>query len=209
MNLTLSFDDIKDVVKQKGYQWWQGKNNLFLYGIRSRSLLVNLWNDVLGVCYIDHFGNKINLMHQGTTKPGLNWLKEKKGNPNGTAILIPGQYRRSLKLGMHNGYVALQQAGPGVFDVWRDNNQDGRFDYQGAVYKDVTGLNMHAESLLTNADKVGWYSAGCQVRAFDHEHFMVMSLCSLYAQQYNNPFLSYTLLEERDFLPKFADVKVP
>lgn len=209
MNLKLSFDDVKTVVQQKGYTWWEGEYNPFLYAIRSRSLLVDLWNDVLGVCYIDKFGNKINLMHKGSTKPGLNWLKDKMGHVNGTAILPPGQYRKCWEIGKHNGYPALCQLGSGVFEVWRDNDKDGRFDFQGPKYTDVTGLNMHAESLLVDSDKVGWYSAGCQVRAFDKEHFMVMNVCELSIAYYGK-FFSYTLLEERDFLPLFtSDVKLP
>ena len=204
MNLQLSFNDIKRVVQGKeGFTWWEGPQNVFLYGIRSRSLIVDLWNDVLGVCYIDDFGNKINLMHKGSTKPGLNWLKDKMGNVNGTAILQPGQYRRCFKLGTHNGYVGLVQAEPGIFKVWRDDNKDGRFDYQGPTFTDVTGLNMHTESLINDSDRVGLYSAGCQVRAYDKEHFMTMNLCERSVALYKGN-LSYTLLEERDFLPSLS-----
>lgn len=208
MNLKLTFDNVKTVVQEKGHSWWEGEYNVFLYGIRSRSLLVDLWNDVLGVCYIDKFGNKINLMHKGSTKPGLNWLKQKKGNINGTAIVQPGQYRGCWVIGDHSGYPALVQSRLGVFKVWRDNNQDGKFDFQGPTYTDVTGLNMHTESLQTDIEKVGPYSAGCQVRAFDKEHFMVVNVCKLSNELYKGP-MSYTLLEERDFLPLFADVKIP
>jgi hypothetical protein len=198
MNFKLSFDDIKKVVQHKHYDWWEGPYNVFLYGIRSRSVAVDLWNDVLGICYIDHFGNKINLMHKGSTKPGLYWLKKKKGNINGTAILPPGQYRSCWKIGNHKAYTALVQKG-NPFKVWRDNNEDGRFDYQGTLYTDVTGLNMHTESLERDIDRVGPYSAGCQVRAFDKEHFAMMSIIELSKNLYGDGF-SYTLLEERDFM---------
>ena len=209
MNLKLSFDDVKNVVEQKGHTWWEGEYDPFLYAIRSRSLLVNLWNDILGICYIDKFGNKINLMHHGSTKPGLNWLKEKTGNVNGTAILQPGQYRRCWTIGTHSGYPALIQSRLGAFNVWRDNNKDGRFDFQGPTYTDATGLNMHTESLIHDTDKVGLYSAGCQVREFDKEHFITMNILLLSIDKYGDDF-SYTLMEERDFLPQFvADVKTP
>lgn len=199
MNLKLSFDGIKKVTISKGYNWWEGEYNPFLYAVRSRSLIVDLWNDILGVCYIDKFGNRINLMHKGSTKPGLNWLKDKTGNVNGTAILPPGQYRKCWTIGEHNGYPALCQAAPGVFQVWRDNDKDGRFDFQGPLYNDVSGLNMHTESLLKDTERVGWYSAGCQVRAFDKEHFMVMNILGMSVPSWG-PLFSYTLLEERDFL---------
>lgn len=208
MNLKLTFDDIKKVTRQKGYTWWEGEYDVFNYGIRSRSLVTNLWNDILGVCYIDKFGNKINLMHSGSTKPGLNWLKDKTGNVNGTAILQPGQWRKCFVIGKHNGYISLVQAAPGVFPVWRDNNKDGRFDFQGPTYWDVTVLNMHTESLIRETDKVGLYSAGCQVREFDREHMMVMAINELSVVMYGDG-ISYTLFEERDFLPIFSDVKIP
>lgn len=213
MELKLSYDDIKKVVLAKGFKWVDDEKSVFLYGIRSRSLIVDLWNDVLGVCYIDDFGNKVNIMHKASTKPGLNWLKDKTMNVHGTSILQPGQFKDCWILGQHKGsgvippYLALVQVGPGVFKCWRDGNKDGRFDFQGSTYVDVTGLNMHTESMSHDSEKVGDYSAGCQVRAYDKEHFMVMNLLQ---KEYNrklgekikNPdVFSYTLLEERDFMP--------
>lgn len=122
------------------------------------------------------------------------------GNINGTAILIPDFYPACWKLGEHKGqYEALVQAGTGVFKVWRDDDKDGRFDYSGKVYDDVGGLNSHTESLLNETEKVGAYSAGCQVREFnqDHEAFMgiVKRSMSLYGTR-----VSYKLFEERDFM---------
>ncbi len=193
----LTFDEVKEVTKEHHHVWWEGVYNIFLYGIRSRGLEVDMWNDVLGVCYIDGFGNKINLMHSATTKPGLYWLKKKMGNINGTAILIPGQYRGCWKVGEHKGYTALVQRGS-IFDVWRDGDADGQFDYNGKVYHDVTGLNMHTESDQRVTEKVGAYSAGCQVREFDKEHFAVMGLIEHSLSRYENSF-SFTLFEDRDF----------
>jgi len=100
------------------------------------------------------------------------------GNINGTAILIPDFYSACWVVGKHNGkYEALVQYKE-PFRVWRDNDQDGQFDYHGVEYRDVTGLNMHTESLVNETEKVGAYSAGCQVRQFDRDHFMFMELVS-------------------------------
>lgn len=197
--MKLTYSNIEKTTKRKGYKFWTGKYNPFLYGIRSRSMVVDEWNDILGICFEDDFGNKINLMHRGSTKPGLYWLKKKMGNVNGTAILIPGQYRRCWTLGKHKDYKALVQARNDVFKVWRDNDQDGQFDYNGKVYEDVTGLNGHTESLLSKTEKVGAYSAGCQVREFDREHFVVMNLLEKSIDQWGDSF-SYTLFEDRDFI---------
>lgn len=199
MNLNLSYDAIADISRTKGYPFWEGKFDINIYGVRSNSLQVNEWNDVLGVVYKDDFGQKVNIQHRGTTKPGLYWLKNKMGNINGTFILIPDFYERCWKLGTHKDYKALVQANDGIFKGWRDNNADGRFDYTGKVYDDVTGLNCHAESLINDTDKVGAYSAGCQVREFDRDHFAFLGIVERSMSLYGTR-VSYKLFEERDFM---------
>jgi hypothetical protein len=199
MTILLTYDQIRAAIQNKGYAFFEdGAYDVNLYGIRNSSMDADEWNDVLGVAYKDKIGNKINLMHKGSTKPGLYWLKKKMGNLQGTAILIPGQYRGCWKIGEHKGYEALSQKS-GVFRVWRDNDSDGKFDYSGKTYDDVTGLNMHTESLIHKTEKVGAYSAGCQVRADDLEHFMVMQVLKISNKIFGNSF-SFTLLEERDFI---------
>lgn len=200
MNIKLTYDQIKDQIKSKGYSFFEsGPYDVNLYGIRNRSTQVDEWNDVLGVAFTDNIGNKHNLMHPGSTKPGLYWLKKKMGNMNGTAILIPDQYRACWMIDEHKGYEALKQKGSEIFKVWRDADKDGQFDYNGPLHRDVTGLNMHAGPMISEPNKVGAYSAGCQVRAEDLEHFMVMQILKISCKLYGNSF-SYTLLEERDFI---------
>jgi hypothetical protein len=58
---------------------------------------------------------------------------------------------------------------------------------------------MHCESLINDTEKVGAYSAGCQVRAFDLEHFSVMYIAKRAAIIYGNLF-SYALFEEQDVI---------
>jgi hypothetical protein len=164
-------------------------------------MAVDQFNDLLGVATEDHFGNQINLVHKGTTKPGLYWLgKEHIGNIDGTAILIPDQYRSCWIVGKHKGeYEALQQSDRAQFKVWRDKNKDGHLDYSGKIYYNVAGLNGHCESLIRETERVGAYSAGCQVRQYDLEHFAVMNLCKL-STIYWGKYISYTLFEEKDFI---------
>lgn len=198
MKVKLTYNELKEVIKNKGHIFFEsGPYDVNLYGIRSESLQVDEFNDILGIAFKDRFDNKINFMSEGTTKPGLYWLKKKMGNINGTAILIPGQYRGVWKISTHKGYEALAQSKNGVFKVWRDNDADGQFDYNGKIYTDVTGLNMHTESLVADTEKVGAYSAGCQVRKDTNEHFAVIDLLKTAASIYGNSF-SYTLLEEDD-----------
>ncbi|MEI2737870.1 MAG: hypothetical protein V9F01_03695 [Chitinophagaceae bacterium] len=62
--------------------------------------------------YINHF--------RATTDPGNYWLKTFM-NRNGTAILKPGQYKHSHRIGVHRGkYQALVQQNP--VTVLRDDN---------------------------------------------------------------------------------------
>ena len=63
------------------------------------------------------------LMQQLT--PGSHWEKNLL-NKDGVAILKPGQYRGSHKIGLHQGrYEALKQQ---TVKVYRDNNRDGKYD---------------------------------------------------------------------------------
>jgi len=200
MNIKLTYDQLAEAFEAKDFKFFdKGAYNVNLYGIRNSSYNANEWNDVLGIAYRDHIGNPINMMHRGSTKPGLYWLKDKMGNIEGTAILCPGQHSNCWKIGLHKGYEALQQKAEGVFKVWRDDDKDGRFDYHGDVYTNVTGLNCHTESLLLDSDKVGAYSAGCQVRAISFEHFQMMEIVKRSNQLFGNSF-SYTLFDERELM---------
>lgn len=64
-------------------------------------------------------------------------------NPKGTAILAPGQYQSSHKIGLHRGkYKALVQHRP--VTVYRDNNKDSKYDLE-PTKKDtgIFGINIH------------------------------------------------------------------
>lgn len=175
-----------------------GQFNLNLFGIRSSAPLVDEFNDHMGMAYLDDYGNETLLLFKATTKPGLHWLKNNLGNVNGTAILIPGQYRRCWKLGYHKGYKAMQQHGEGIFKVWRDNDSDGELDIDGPIYEDVQGLNGHTTSFKNEVERVGAYSAGCQVIQDDLDFNIFFSVISKSASEYGDIF-SYTLLDESDF----------
>lgn len=197
--MELSYTTLRDTVRSKGYIFFDsGQFNINVFGIRSDKPLVDEFNDHMGIAYSDDFGNESLLLFKATTKPGLHWLKNSLGNVNGTAILIPGQYRSCWKLGYHKGYKALQQHGDGIFKVWRDNDSDGALDIDGPVYDDVKGLNGHTTSFKNEVERVGAYSAGCQVIQDDLDFNIFLSVISKSASLYGDVF-SYTLLEEKDF----------
>jgi len=109
-------------------------------------------------------------------------------NPNGVAILIPGFYEKAWIIGKHKGeYDALVQNGSGVFKVWRDSDKDGKFDFSGKIYTDVSGLNDHTtkEHQINN---VGGFSEGCMVTQDDKEHQIKMAICKRAAELYSNSF---------------------
>jgi len=190
------YSEVKVLFECLGYRFYDnGAYNVNLFGIRRLSK-VDEFDDVLGIAYRDDFGNGIVLEHKGTTDPGLYWLKTKMGNPNGTFILAPGQYPKCWNIGNHNGYEALVQNGM-PFKGWRDNDKDGQLDLEGKTYTDVTGLNMHTTSFLNEIEKVGAYSAGCQVRQKDEDHRMVMEILKRSASLWGNKF-SYTLIDQNE-----------
>jgi hypothetical protein len=110
-----------------------------------------------------------------TTDPGLYWLK-KPMNVNGTAIVCHDQFvRGAFKPGYHKGYKAMIQNNYDSFYVWRDNNKNKILDYSGLKYNDVTGLNWHH---AYNVEKVGPYSAGCQVHSKIKDQQKSYAICA-------------------------------
>ncbi len=191
-----AYSDIKRKYEEKGHQFFTGKYAINLFGIRQGYETVDEFNDILGMAFNDAFGNEVVLYHEGTTKPGYYWLKTKKGNSSGTAILQPGQYLNCWELGKHNGkYDALRQKGM-PFKVWRDGDSDGHLDVNGPTFTDVTGLNMHTTSFKTNIARVGAYSAGCQVRQHDEDHIVTMKILAKAFEIWKNPVFSYTLFDD-------------
>ena len=105
------------------------KLNVNLLGVRRDNPGNNKFDDFLVLIYLDKNLKEVCKVYPITTDPGEHWLKNPL-NTKGTAVLIPGQYRGTWKLGKHqNKYPALVQAKP--VKVWRDNNKDSIIDYQG------------------------------------------------------------------------------
>lgn len=192
--MKFTYNDIKELYRKNGFKFYEsGRYNVNLWGFRSGYDVVDEFNDILGIAYKDDFGNEVVIQHKATTKPGLYYLKNKIGGAGGTAILLPGYYPSCWKMGDHKGYEALVQNGM-PFKVWRDNNSNGKLDIGGKVYTNVTGLNRHTTSFLTEKEKVGPYSAGCMVDRDDEDHLVDMAICSKSASLWGNSF-SYALFE--------------
>ena len=197
MDMNLSYAGIKALYESLSYRFYDaGKFNVNIFGIR-KDVKVDLFNDIIGIAYRDHHGIPQLKAYTGTTDPGLYWLKNKMGNINGTAILCPGYYAKCWRIGRHKGdYEALVQAEEGVFNVWRDSDADGELDTSGPIYTDVQGLNLHTTSHLRGtAQKVGAYSASCQVVKDTKDHLELMGIVKQSSALYGNLF-SYALFNQ-------------
>jgi hypothetical protein len=158
---------IEQTVKAKGYKWFENGNyNLNIVGVRNSSTneeVTNKFDDLLTVSYKTE--NIWNFRQWGcTTDPGK-YYTENLLNPDGVAILIPGQYRSTYSIGLHQGkYEALKQMKP--VQVYRDNNKDNFYDMQpDDIQEGIFGINIHRASATGTSTQIDKWSAGCQVIA--------------------------------------------
>jgi len=184
---------------KKGYTFFDGnkKLNINIIGIRRDNAGTNEFDDFIVVLYKDENLKEVTKIYPATTDPGEYWLKNPI-NTKGTAILIPGQYRGTWKIGKHqNKYEALVQRKE--VSVWRDNNKDEIIDYESleSIMKGFFGINIHRSNPYDKSYLVNKWSAGCQVFQSVDDFNEFMSLCKKSANLYGNSF-SYTLLTEQD-----------
>lgn len=177
--------------KAKGYIVFDGSADFDLNIIGERfNTVPNTFDDILHVVY------KCNGLWQWeqfkcTTDPGTYHLLN-PAKVAGTAILAPGQYRRSHELGLHRGkYEALVQRGP--VKVFRDDTRDAIVD----VHADNTqigyyGINIHKAG--QNSTYVNKWSAGCTVISNEVRYNRFIDLCKAQVQVNGWSHFSYTLL---------------
>ena len=194
-------DEVRNAVKKKGYRWFEGGDyNLNIVGIRNSETggkVTNRFDDWVTVSY--SIGTNM-MYHQfdATTDPGSHWEKNLL-NEAGVAILVPGQYRGSHKIGLHQGkYQALRQKSP--LKVYRDNNKDGTYDFsEESIKEGIYGINIHRATGREGGKSVqiDKWSAGCQVIAANDDFKLFMELVNKSATLYGNSF-TYTLIESSD-----------
>jgi hypothetical protein len=188
-------DKIKVAMKAKGYAFFEnGDYNINIIGIRNSdtgSKVTNVFDDLLTVSYkigdVWHFKK-----WAATTDPGTKGVKEFH-NAQGVARLVPGQYRGSHAIGLHQGkYEALKQAKP--VKVYRDANKDMSYDTK-LITEGIYGINIHKAG--ADSTYVENWSEGCQVfkKSADFDEFM--ALVKKAATLHGNSF-TYTLLESKD-----------
>lgn len=194
-------EKIKATVEHLGHTWFSNGNyNLNIVGVRNSGTdqtVTNKFDDWLTVSYsVD--GEDFYHEYGATCDPGLHW-EQNLLNPNGVAILVPGQYRGSHEIGLHRGqYEALRQKKP--VKVFRDNNRDGRYDMDpNRIFEGIFGINIHRATKWEGATstQVDKWSAGCQVIASNDNFTEFMQLCNNAKNIWGNSF-TYTLIESGD-----------
>ena len=198
--MSFTREQVEAAVKAKGYVWFEDAANkgfdVNIVGIRNSSTgkkVTNVFDDWLTLSYKEGGMWKFHSWAI-TTDPGTKAVKEFH-NPNGVARLVPGQYRRSHIIRLHQGkYEALGQNAP--VKVWRDKNKDMSFD-EVTIQEGVFGINIHRSNPTTESAYVENWSEGCQVfkRVKDFNEFM--TICRKSRDIHGNSF-SYTLLESSD-----------
>lgn len=197
MKLTLT--DIKQGFALNNYIYERDIYKLNIFGLRGYSLdgfhpnKQDVFDDTLGVSYLDKYGNEILSYFKVTTDPSTYYFDHLL-NPKGVAILVNGQFEESYMIGKHRGlYDALTQRRP--VPVWRKKYAEDT-NYKKVNHVGMFGINIH--KTLDDAEVVGTSSAGCIVFQDEEEFNIFMALCKKHAEWYNNIF-TVTLFEEQDF----------
>ena len=196
---SFTLDQIKSTVIAKGYKWFEeGDFNLNLIGIRNSDtgdVVTNKFDDTFFIAYRDAGSWKV-LNYACTTDPGAHW-QQAPMNAGGTASLVPGQYRSSWRIDLHQGlYKALKQFK--AVDVYRDRNKDLTYErHMEDITKGIYGINIHRANQMVVSQVVDKWSAGCQVIQDPADFANLMYLAHVAEKKYGNSF-TYTLLESKN-----------
>jgi len=201
INMCYTREQIEAAMQSKGYRWFtNGDYNVNIVGVRNMDTageVTNKFDDCVTISYKENDEWQFRC-YEATTDPGKYWM-ENLINPDGAAILKPGQYRKSHKIRLHRGqYEALGQCGP--LKVYRDDDQDLTYDIsEENVQEGLFGINIHRATkwegkTSTQVDK---WSAGCQVIASNDDWHEFMDVMYKARDAWGNSF-TYTLLESTD-----------
>lgn len=185
---------ILDYIEHLGHAVFEnGQYNVNIIGVRSSEHQANRFDDVIYCVYKDEKDEWVEKSWPCTTEPGKYWL-ENPTNVNGTAVLVPGQYRGVWRIDRHQGkYDALCQRN-GPVKTYRDSNKDDIIDLDvESITEGYYGINIHkAGKASTQIDR---WSAGCQVFANASDFAEFMGICYKAREAWGNSF-SYTLIDQ-------------
>ena len=188
-----------EALEKKGYSVFKKDDkdyNINIVGIRSGNIVTNTFDDKIYVFW--NYSGKWNVKEYNvTTDPGKYWTEHPINN-KGVAILVPGQYKGTWKIGRHaNKYEALCQHKS--VKVYRDNNLNEFYDFESStIDTGIFGINIHRSNPYKDSYYVDKWSAGCQVFKSPTKFKEFMDICKKSAQIFGNSF-TYTLLMQSDF----------
>lgn len=189
-------EQIEQTVKSKGYVWFEGTKDfdVNIVGVRNSSTgdkVTNVFDDFLSVSYKEGGEWKFYIW-PATTDPGKKGVMEYH-NAAGVARLVPGQYRGSHTIGLHQGkYEALKQQKP--VKVYRDKDKDMQYD-ENIIQEGVFGINIHKAG--ADSTYVENWSEGCQVFKKSSDFDSFMKIMNKAATIHGKSF-TYTLIESKD-----------
>lgn len=196
--LDIGLSDVKAALIAKGYETFTQDGVPNIVSVRNALTKSNTYNDRVFVWWEEN-GNEEAHIYTISTHPGFYYLQNPIAGSNGTAILVPGQYKDTWLLGMHRNiqFALCQRAGE--VSVYRDNNRDQNMDCDPkTITKGYFGIDLHHGN-VSDSDIVDRWSAGCQVWRYAIPHEDLMAEFKRLSTKYNFNKFSYTLLEQKDF----------
>lgn len=192
--MQLTYDNLKSVIKGKGYRFFEGEYNINRIGIRTLNRTVNNYDDIFCLLWQEKGENKMWIDREFTTDPGIYYLQKEILSPKGCGILAEGQYLGMHEIGLHRGkYEAFVQVKP--CKVFRDRNKDNYYDFDlKSIESGLFGINQHHGYETAHVDN---NSAGCQVHRHSESLVYVLNIAKKSAALYGNGF-TYTLINSGD-----------
>ena len=196
-------EQVKTALLGKGYVWFEDEAkkgfDVNIVGIRKSSTgseVTNLFDDTLTISYKENGQWKF-FQWAATTEPGKKGMLEGAA-VGGVAFVVPGQYRGSHRIGLHQGkYRALVQKGN--LKLYRDGDRDLEFDKDRITECSQCGVNIHMAG--EDSTFVENWSEGCQVFKRKRDFLNFMAICESAALIHGNSF-TYTLIESGDIYPE-------
>lgn len=183
MNLGKTFYNyIKNLYKENGAEW----QDINVFGIRNAlDMKKDVWNDYIGICW-----NGKCKAWKGTTDPSV-FYTMKPMNKKGTAHICLGHHKKIWKIGIHSKkYKALVNRWDcGRVKVWRDADKSFTKTDKDIIEKGIFYTNLHRASSRKDVEKIGRYSAGCQVVRNKKDFDELMKICVDSKQKKFNYFL--------------------
>ena len=203
-----SISQVHGAMRAKDYKVFENPKgyDVNIIGIRATTRVPDVFDDLMTISWIDGpSGEWMSLMWDCTTDSGLPIIEDPP-HKDGAPFLKPGQYRGSHMLRLHQGkYMALGQKWDTSLPVFRMNNIGERSqnteDWKPSftLMGNGQGINIHRARARGMTEKVGRWSAGCQVFKSAEDFSVFLAICETARRVWGNSF-SYTLLDEADLV---------